>query len=400
MGLSRGWFHFGRSRPSPNPSPSAVAVIPDIPTPSPRAAHVLRIGIDDRPSSLALYGALEFLRGSETRVEFVTVPDASVRWQLLAAGRLDLACGSLDSFVSSLRLDPGVLIFKIGTSAGTDAIVGARGLDGLPALVGQDVAVTAGSPGRWLLAASLEKHGLSPSQVRVVEVDRPADAEHLLETGKVQAACLWGARAAAMVERGYPRLAATAPDARVIDDICVVNRRTLRDSRSDLRAFLQAWFTMASLLRKHSGLVYDPLARRLEMSVGAVAALLDGERFADLQENQRMDPDELVERMRNIQNIWLLVDASQPKVPIKAEALLEPGLLSTIEVTGPSTVFGNLPPLTPTPSARPATSPLPRPSPSATAEETPQASPSPVSEATPERSPEPSPTEDDGEPTP
>ena len=338
---------------------------------------------------------MELLKDGDLHVTLVKVPDANLRWQLLAAGRLDLACGSLDSFVAALPLDPGVLLFKLGNSAGTDMLLGAEGTTTLRDVIDHDVAVVSGSPGRWFLTTAMAREGLSPSQVRLVEVDRPEDAERLLQAGKVRAACLWGTRALSLKARGLPVLLATTAQSTLIEDVCVVNRHVLQQNKAGLRTFLQTWFTIASLLRKRPGLVYDSLARRLDMGAGAIATLMDGEQFADLQENLRMDRDELVERLRSIQTQWLLLDSSRLRVPIRAEALLDSTLLETIELSGTSGDFGP-PPQAPSP----VSPPLESPSPSVPGAASPSPEASASAEPSPEASPSPSPQAEESEETP
>lgn len=395
------WEWFRAPRPKAplaeaSPSPTMSAQPSPIPSPSPRDPHLLRIGVDDRPSCIALYSALEFLKGKDTRVKFVSVPDGMLRWQLLAAGRLDMACGSLDSFVSALSLDPGVLLFKIGNSAGTDAIIGRPGTKSLGELAGGSVVVTAGSPGALLLAVSLDGQGVSPSQVRVVEVDRPEDAVRLLEEGKVQGAGLWGQRADALVERGYPRLAGTGPGTAVIQDVCVVNRDTLRDRPRDVRALMEAWFGMASLLRKGSTLPHGSIAAQRGMGPGAVANLLKGEQFCDLAQNQQVDRAEQVRGMTEVQRYLQLLNRNLQVVPVRADMVLEPGFLETLQVESPSNVFGTLPspspgaghgptvaptgspsPVMASPRARQGASPSPTTAPGGTIEESPIPEPAP-----------------------
>jgi NitT/TauT family transport system substrate-binding protein len=306
------------------------------------SSQVLRIGVDDRPTYIPLAAVSEFLDNASRRlnIERIEVPDAELRWQMLAAGRLDVACGSLDSFVqAAARSNPGAIIFKIGTSAGSDVLLTAPDIQSVRALAGKKVAVVAGRPGAYLLGYFLDRVSMSPSEVQTVETDDVQDAARLLETGKVQGAWLWYPHAAPLAARGF-RILADSREHDIIDEVCVANHTVLDSKRNELLAFMQAWFTLVDLLEANPGLAKEPIARRAHIPSTTLGTLLKGVQWTDLVENQRLDPSALVARMQEIQRFWRLIGTANVSRPIEELPAVRLDLVRDVRVESNTSVFG------------------------------------------------------------
>ncbi len=385
------WIGLGPT-PTPSPRPSAS------PSPAPAASHVIRIGVDDRASCLPASALSDFLdpRDRGVRFELVPVHEAPLRWQMLAAGRLTVAFGTMDSFVrASMHENCGAMIFRIGSSNGEDLLLVSKGHDDVRKLAGQKVATAAGSPGSYLMGYFLDKVGLAPSDVQMVEVDTVNDAAQLLEKGTVAGAWLSDPTARTLAAKGYHILSSTSGVPDVVNDICVCNHRALSESRSDVMAFMRAWFAVMNLLRNNPGLAREPIARRTHLSSTAVGAALSEVRFDDLSENQHLDAEQVMRDMRRIQEFWKLT-GSGVVPPLDAHNVLDLDPLLGVDITAPTSLFGR-PGDTPTPApseSRASATRMPAGSP-------PAASPSPEASPTPDASPAPdaSPTTD-ASPTP
>jgi len=322
---------------SGSPTPS-VTPAPE-PTSDPR---VVRVGVDDRAACLPFWGASEFLAGDARtlQIQIVPVPDAQMRWQMLSAGRLDLACGTLDGFtVAAARGNRGALIFKIGTSSGADVLVTAPDINNVRGLAGKRVALVSGRPGAWLLGYFLDKAGMSPSEVQIVETDDVQDAVRLLQARKVAAAWLWSPHAQALVSRGF-RVLASSAEHEIVQEICAASPAALRDARASIEAVMRAWFSVVNLLGANPGLAKEPIARNAKLKPALAGMLLSEVHFTDLLANKRLDGAVLLEQMQQIQDFFKIAGGARNLTqPIDAQSL-RLDLVQDVEVNTPTSIFG------------------------------------------------------------
>lgn len=347
----------------PSPSPRPV-VVHSTPSPLPtRDRTVLRIAIDDRASSLPFLALPEFIRnhGNDVHVELVTVADANLRWQMLAAGRVDLACGTLDSFVlGNSRHDAGAILFRVGTGGGTDVLIAVKDIADLHALAGKRVAVVSGSGGSFLMGYFLNRAGLSPSEVKMVEAEDPADAIAMLQNGRVQAAWTWEPHVSKALTNGMHILTSTAQTPNVLEVVCVVNRTTLDVRRPEVLAFMRHWFEFESFLTNNPGLGLDPVSHAAHLPAATVGNLLSGVHWTDLTENQKLENEDIASQMRRVQEFWKITGAQNSGATIDTARSVKIDLTREIEVTNPTSIFG----ASPVPSSVPSASPSSHASPS------------------------------------
>ena len=122
----------------------------------------------DRPAYLPLLALSEWLP-TDVKVRIVPVPDVSQRWAMLADGRLDMACGTMDSFaLASLHQQIGHYLFSIGAGAGEDVVMAQTGTSHLADLSGKSIAVPRGGRAEYLLGLMFSNDGLSLSQSHLV----------------------------------------------------------------------------------------------------------------------------------------------------------------------------------------------------------------------------------------
>jgi len=282
-----------RGAPSPQASPT--------PAPSPSVdPSLLRIGVDDRAAYLPFWAVPSMIEDpTKLRVQLVVVPDAELRWQMLAANRLDLAVGTLDSFTTAAsRIDPGAMIFEIGSSAGADQLLVTPDLTSIKALIGKRIAVVRGTAGRYLMATALDRERIAPSLVQLVEVDDVRDAVALLQSGKVSGAWVWSPHGSALATGGYRKLV----DTRALEpvrEVAVASRQALQEKKAALEGLIAAWFAIVDKLHVTFGIATDIIARGAGIKPSLVSQLLDEIKLTSAHVNQSMDADAVLGSLRD-----------------------------------------------------------------------------------------------------
>lgn len=350
-----GWLSFEQQSPTPLITPHATAHVIVHATPASlptRDRSVLRVAIDDRPASVPLRALPDFIKdhGNDVRLEIRSVPEAGLRWQMIAAGHVDLAFGTLDSFVlGRLRHDAGAIVFKLSASRGMDVLVATKGVKDLRGLAGNSVAVVAGAGGSYLLGYSLDRVGVPLSQVGVVETDNPRDAAELLQTGQVQAAWLWEPYVQSVSNDRLHILETTSQEPDVLEEVCVASQNTLAEQSDILLTFVRHWFELESLLRNNPGIGRELVARGSRVQAGMIGSLLSGVRYFELGENQRMSDDDLINQIHRMRDFWKFTGASNSSVELDASRCVKLSLTRQIELGVPTSIFGTA--SSPSPSA-------------------------------------------------
>lgn len=345
--------------PTPSPSPSStaaatIAATPESrPTPTPlptRDRTVLRVALGDRASALVFQALPQYVKnaGGGVTIECITVPNASDRWQMLAAGRVDVACGTLDSFVlAARRRQPGAIIFKIASSAGFDALV-ARDVQNLQGLGGKRVAVVSDEGGEYLLAYFLDRTNLS-SEVSIERMEDVRDALQLLQSGRVQAACLWQPYVDVARAAGMRVLASTSIDRPFLDEVCVASYPALEDREEEVREFMRGWFELEGLLSADPRLGRQTVAHDAHRKISDLDSL-GLIHFYTLTDNRKIDKQSLVTEMGKIGYVWHVADVPNKSLPVDVERTIRMDLVQQIEVEPPTSIF-------PTRSAAPSAVP-------------------------------------------
>lgn len=256
-------------------------------TPGPSVREPLRIGVSDRPAYLPMASITAWLSPSDVRV--VSVPDVSERWQMLADGRLDMACGTLDSFaLARLHEDPGAWIFSIGSGAGEDVLVGQAGLEKVQDLVGKTVAVPRGGPGEYLLGLIFSQDGLALSQSSIVYTATCSEAAAMVQKKAAQGALLWDP-SLNEVRSSVVTLASTA-DSKTphAEEMCAASRAVLLSRRGEVLAVMRAYFRLVDKLKSTPGLAREAVSQETHVPAGQLADYLKTVQFSTLMDNRNM----------------------------------------------------------------------------------------------------------------
>ena len=198
----------------------------------------------------------------------------------LFSGRLDGCCSGLFELLRSGIVDLKVVLV-------TDSSEGAEGLVAVPDirdprdLAGKRVGIQrSGGGGELLIAAMLERHGLSARDLILVDLDFELVAKEMPHN--IQAGYTWEPYLSEARAKGARMLFSTADIPGLIVDVVVFNDWCARDRGADVRAFVAAWFEAQALWMAEPEKASAAIAR-----VAGVAAPQNGAGFRvfDLEAN-------------------------------------------------------------------------------------------------------------------
>lgn len=132
----------------------------------------------------------ETFGGNNITFEFTKFNNGPEINEALTAGQLDVAYMGQQPAISGIANGAGDIVIGsfIDQSQGTVIVTAAdSGIESIEDLKGKKVATTIGSSAHSLLLSSLEKHGLSISDIELVNVDSFAALPTVLESGEVDA---------------------------------------------------------------------------------------------------------------------------------------------------------------------------------------------------------------------
>lgn len=163
----------------------------------------------------------------------------------LASGKIDGCCGGMYEFLRSALPDLGIVL-ATDYSDGAEGLVVAPDIRVPQDLVGKRIGMQQGaSGGEFLVSTMLLRHGLSFSDLIVVDLD-PEDVVPEM-SGNIQAGYTWDPYLTEARDRGYHLLFSTADAPGLIVDVVAFNGRVLRARGDDVRAFVSSWFEAVAL---------------------------------------------------------------------------------------------------------------------------------------------------------
>lgn len=313
----------------------------------------LRIGLLGRPAELPLQAIRRIPEAAGLKIEFRTLSDPSQRWEMLAAGELDVVVASTDELALALpRFDPGVVVFPVAQGVGSDALVQVPGATQGPLLV----AFPPGGASEHL--AEYLARSQSEREARVVEARDPKQALEWLRSRQVQAAALYEPFVSQALAAGAQPVADTPKTPQW--EVWVISRQALtgnsRVSREDLAALAQAWFNLVEQLNEAKAPTVKAIAEDNGMTAEACNQALKGTTFFnldDLQSDVGLQ-GAIEDRLTRSLTSWSLFGAANHKGADYSRAV---DLSLLTELKAPTSEGPGLPETTPVPEETPADSP-------------------------------------------
>ncbi|MGH8630274.1 MAG: ABC transporter substrate-binding protein [Burkholderiales bacterium] len=253
------------------------------------AADRLKIGHDSWIGYAAAMVAKEkgLFAKQGLQVETVSFSGPGDTLPPLIAGHLDVAFTTLQNLaLMAGKTDQSlVAIYLLDTSNGADAVVAAKDISSPAGLKGRKVAVTFNEVNHMLLLAALDKAGLKPADVQMV--DMPADeGGAAFLAGNVDAAVTWEPWVTKAKSSGGNTIFTSADTPNLILDAVVVKRETLAKNSKALAKLIKgidAGFAYMSGKPDESRQI---LANWLKVSPEDVDSMLAGDKIYNVAGNR------------------------------------------------------------------------------------------------------------------
>jgi len=222
--------------------------------------------------------------------------DYPARIEALRAGRLDFAVATIDSYLlNGVRQNfPGTIVMVIDESKGGDAVIARKDrvarIDDLRSDPDLKVAFTPGSPSEHLLKAIGVHFDIETLRDRTkpwrLETNGSSEAREKLEKGLAEVAVVWEPDVSRVLAKGeFVKLLGTEDTSKLIVDILLVGRSFSADRPEAVRALLAQYFRTLKHYRDRPDELERDLASATGLGAEQVVPMLEGVRFATLQDN-------------------------------------------------------------------------------------------------------------------
>jgi NitT/TauT family transport system substrate-binding protein len=252
-------------------------------------AAAVRVGVSDWTGWVAWYVARDrgYFRKYGANVELVWFANYSDSISALATGQLDANSQTWSDTLGPLAKGlPLKAILVNDNSAGNDALMVAPKIHTFADLRGRKVALEQYSISHFVLYTALERNGLGPRDVDIVNL--PAgDAAAAFMSGRVDAAVVWNPWISQIQKSGTGRPLFTSTQMPgLIPDLLVANTRAIQNKQKDLVGMIRAWFDTEAFIRSEPDQAVAIMAKVVGMDPQQYHVFLPGTRFFDAAANR------------------------------------------------------------------------------------------------------------------
>jgi outer membrane protein OmpA-like peptidoglycan-associated protein len=201
------------------------------------------------------------------------------------------------------------------------------------------------------------------------------DALTALLQGRVDGAILWEPYRSQAIKKGFKEIA-SSKGTRIIEEVMAASSNALSSKRAKLSAFLGAWFQLQALLEKNPAMAFKLIARKTSRAPSDLSTAFEGLALITLQENQALEPEKLVEKMKVLQRYWIIEGEPNAVLNTDFDRAVSLDTVKGLRIEESAPLFGETP--MPIAASSPAEeTPTPEETPSETPSKTPAASPTP-----------------------
>ncbi len=257
------------------------------------AAKPLKIGYSDWPGWVAWQVAIDkgWFKQAGVAVDFEWF-DYSASMDAFAAGKLDaVTMTNGDTLVTGAAGGKSLMIMLTDYSNGNDMIVAKPGITSLKQLKGKKVAVEEGLVEHLLLLNGLQKAGMKPSDVTLVNA-KTNQMPQVLASGEVAAIGAWQPVAGQAMRAlpGSRPVYTSADQPGLIYDVLAVNPASAQRHRAEWLKVLKVWDRVVKYINdpKTQADAVRIMAARVGLTPQAYLPLLRGTKLIDLAEGKRI----------------------------------------------------------------------------------------------------------------
>jgi NitT/TauT family transport system substrate-binding protein len=261
----------------------------------PAAAHAdIKVGVSDWTGWVAWYVAQQqgYFKKYGADVKLIWFANYSDSIAALSTGQLDANSQTWSDTLGPLAKGlPLEAVLVNDNSAGNDALMVTPAIKGFADLKGHTVALEQYSVSHFVLYTALERNGLTPKDVRVVNLSA-GDAAAAFMSGRVDTAVVWNPWISQIEKSGRGRPLFTSKDMPgLIPDLLVAQQSAIRNHRADLVGMIRAWFDTVSFIESSPDQAVRIMSKVVGMDTQQYKVFLPGTRFFDAKANlQAFDP--------------------------------------------------------------------------------------------------------------
>lgn len=253
------------------------------------SAAPLKIAYSDWPGWVAWEIGVQkgWFKEEGVEVEFLWF-DYVPSMDAYVAGKVDAVCMTNgDALVTGATGKPSVGILINDYSNGNDMIVAAPGISSVKDLKGKKVGIEEGFVEHLLLLTALEKNGMKPDDVTIVNTPT-GETPQVLASKAVDAIGAWQPNSGQALKAlpGSKPVFSSADAPGIIYDLLYVSSESLEKRRTDWAKVVKVWYKIADYMKDEENLddALKILASRVNLKPAEYEPLLKGTRILSLDE--------------------------------------------------------------------------------------------------------------------
>jgi NitT/TauT family transport system substrate-binding protein len=249
----------------------------------------VKVGVSDWPGWVAWYVAEQkgFFKKHGADVKLVWFANYTDSISALSSGQLDANSQTWSDTLGPLAKGvPIKAVLVNDNSAGNDALLVSPRIKSFKELKGKKIALEEFSISHFVLATALAKNGMSPKDVKIVNL-AAGDAAAAFLAGRVDAAVVWNPWVSQIEKSGKGRALFTSRDMPgLIPDLLVAQDKAIKDKRKDLVGMVRAWYDTEKFIRDNPDEAVAIMAKVVSLPPADYKVFLPGTRFFDAAANQ------------------------------------------------------------------------------------------------------------------
>jgi NitT/TauT family transport system substrate-binding protein len=256
------------------------------------AAHAeVKVGVSDWTGWVAWYVAQDqgYFRKYGAEVKLVWFANYSDSIAALSTGQLDANSQTWSDTLGPLAKGlPLKAVLVNDNSAGNDAVMVGPKIQSFADLRGHTIALEQYSVSHFVLYTALARNGLTPKDVKVVNL-AAGDAAAAFMSGRVDAAVVWNPWISQIEKSGRGHaLFTSAQMPGLIPDLLVAQVPAIQNpaKRKDLVAMIRAWFDTEAFIRANPDRAVAIMAKVVGMDREQYKVFLPGTKFFNAAANQ------------------------------------------------------------------------------------------------------------------
>jgi len=262
----------------------------------------------------------------DQKVVLKRIDDPAVINSGIIKGEIDGSFTSTDSFV--LAASQGVnakAVLLADESHGADGIVVKKKIADIKGLKGKKVALNIGWPGHFFLLYNLDKEGMSPSDVTIVNMDADK-AGAAFVSGKLDAAVTWEPWLSKAQEYKGGKVLVSTKDIRgIIIDPLIVSSDTIQKFPGSVQAFAKGYFEAYNWYLTNKAEGNKIMAEALGLKAEEFEAMISNSMLLGPTENKQMlQPGGDIEKLFNkAGDLWLAAKVIEKKPVVEKPVTAE-----------------------------------------------------------------------------